>query len=81
MPSGAASDELLDFAALTAKFVELLKVAEIKVSEVLTYQIKEVLKQNPVPNWAPEAPPQSAGSVSPFVSDIIKFVKVMHKNF
>ena len=56
--------------------VELLKVAEGKVTEVLTHECKEVIRQSPPQVWTPEVPVHSVIEPSEFVLGIMEFVKV-----
>lgn len=63
-------------AGLTAKVVELLRVAEGKVTEVLTHECKEVIRQSPPQIWTPEVPVHSVIEPSEFVMGIMEFVKV-----
>lgn len=62
-------------AGLTAKLVELLRVAEGKVSEVLTHRAREVVRQSAPPDWTPETPVHSGGAPSQYVLSLLDFMK------
>ncbi len=66
---------LLASAGLTAKFVELLRVAEGKVSEVLTHRAREVVRQSAPHDWTPETPVYSTGAPSQYVLSLLDFIK------
>ncbi len=63
-------------AGLTAKVVELLKVAECKVTDVFTHECKDVIRHSPPQIWTPEVPVHSVIEPSEFVLGIMEFVEV-----
>lgn len=67
---------LLYVSGLTAKFVELLKVSEGKISEILTLQLRDLIKRSQPHIWCPEEPAHNAGAPSQLFQGILTLVKV-----
>lgn len=79
-PGVRQHDSCVAGAGLTSKFTEVMRAAEQKAMEVLTYQLREVVKKSPPQDWAPEAPVQSAGNRAQYVLSLIEYIKVRGEN-